>query len=295
METFTIARFNKMFPDEWACLEYVKDTISPDGIACRSCQKVTKHHRVASRRSYSCDYCGHHVHPTAGTIFHKSVTPLRDWFYAMFQMASTRCGISAKQLERELGVTYKTAWRMFREIRKLMNEDRGPLTGQVEMDETYVGGEVRGRGRGYNKNKTLVIGAVQRGGDVRTGTGTSVSHAEIKGFLTENISPEVTTIFTDEHPTYKFLDKTGVAHETVAHRQGEYVRGAAHTNSVEGFWSLAKRGIDGVYHQVSPQYLPSYMNEYGFRYNHRHDAEPMFEALMARVPACATDGTAQAS
>ncbi len=113
MERYTIKDFRKQFPDDDACLVWLKQYLFPQGITCKVCQKITKHHKVAKRKSYSCDRCGHHVHPTAGTIYHKSSTPLTDWFYAVYLMASTRCGISAKQLERELGVTYKTAWRMF--------------------------------------------------------------------------------------------------------------------------------------------------------------------------------------
>src|SRR6266536_3962640 len=143
MTRYTFKDFEQQFPNDDACLDWLKDYLYPDGIFCKTCDKVTKHHRVASRRSYSCQFCGHHVHPTAGTIFHKSTTPLELWFYAIFIMSQTRCGISAKQLQRELGVTYKTAWRMFNQIRKLMGEETGHLSGAVEADETYVGGKRR--------------------------------------------------------------------------------------------------------------------------------------------------------
>ena len=136
MERYTIRTFERQFPDDDTCLEWLKNYLYPHGVFCKTCQKITKHHKVVSRKSYSCDYCGHHVHPTAGTIYHKSSTPLRLWFHATFLMASTRCGISAKQLERELGVTYKTAWRMFKQIRSMLNSEDGPLTGKVEVDET---------------------------------------------------------------------------------------------------------------------------------------------------------------
>ena len=145
MKKFTVHQFNQMFPDEDTCLDTVRDMLYPEGIVCRNCQDVTTHYRLKGRKAYSCQYCGSQVYPLAGTIFAKSSTPLRSWFYSMYLMASTRTGISAKQLERELGVTYKTAWRMFKEIRKLMNEDSGPLFGAVEVDETYVGGKRRGK------------------------------------------------------------------------------------------------------------------------------------------------------
>lgn len=116
MEKFTIAKFNEMFPNEDDCLEYIKDLVYPEGITCRSCAMVRPHAKLTNRKAYSCAHCGTHVYPLAGTIFEKSSTPLKSWLYAMYLMASTRCGISAKQLERELGVTYKTAWRMFTQI-----------------------------------------------------------------------------------------------------------------------------------------------------------------------------------
>ncbi len=124
MTRYTFKDFEKQFPNDGACLDWLRDYLYPDGIFCELCGKVTKHHKVASRRSYSCQYCGHHVHPTADTIYHKSSTSLKTWFHAIYLMASTRCGISAKQLERETGVTYKTAWRMFKQIRKMLEEDR---------------------------------------------------------------------------------------------------------------------------------------------------------------------------
>lgn len=140
MERYSVTQFDQDFPDDITCLEWLKNHLYPDGIHCPICNKITKHHKIASRPSYSCDYCGHHVHPTVGTIFEKSTTPLKLWFHAIYLMSSTRCGISAKQIERETGVTYKTAWRMFKQIRILLNEDVGTMSGKIEADETYIGG-----------------------------------------------------------------------------------------------------------------------------------------------------------
>ena len=184
--TYSVMEFMDEFPDDAACLDWLwRHLYSDDGdhADCPKCERVRKFHRVAARPSYSCDTCGHHLHPTAGTIFHKSSTSLRHWFHAIFLMSSTRCGISAKQLERELGVTYKTAWRMFRLIRTLLMDDENPLTGEVEMDEMYVGGKPRAsdsaqwkrmtpwaRGRAvqqFSKEKKVpVFGMVERGGRV---------------------------------------------------------------------------------------------------------------------------------
>src|SRR5260370_31136682 len=140
MTRYTFKDFDKQFPPDDVSLEWLNDFLYPDGIFCEPCGKITIHHRVASRKSYSCQFCGHHVHPTADTIYHKSSTSLKTWFHAIYLMASTRCGISAKQLERETGVTYKTAWRMFKQIRTMLSEDCNPLSGQVEADETFIGG-----------------------------------------------------------------------------------------------------------------------------------------------------------
>lgn len=154
---YTIKEFNTQFPDDSTCLEFIFQARYPVGSICPKCLKVTKFHRIAGRTAYSCQFCGAHVFPTAGTIFHKSPTPLRSWFYAMFLMSSTRCGISAKQLERELGVTYKTAWRMFKQIRSLMDEKSKPMNGHIEVDETYIGGKRSGESTGLSLNESISI------------------------------------------------------------------------------------------------------------------------------------------
>src|SRR6202050_3164466 len=152
MQRYPLKAFQKQFPDDAACLEWLKNRLYPDGIFCKNCEQITKHYRIASSPSYSCEHCGNHVHPTADTIFHKSPTPLTTWFYAMYLMAQTRCGISAKQIQRETGVTYKTAWRMFKQIRSMLNEtENAPKLGgskkPVEVDEMYFGGRKRRQGR----------------------------------------------------------------------------------------------------------------------------------------------------
>ena len=166
MRKYTIAQFNKEFPDDDACLEWLKNFFYPDGIFCKYCSETTKHHRVSKRPCYACDQCGNHVYPMAGTILEKSTTPLKLWFYAIYVMSTTRCGISAKQIQRETGVTYKTAWRMFNQIRSLLQEDNEPTSGEFELDETYIGARKQGkRGRGAG-GKTLVFGVAQRKGKV---------------------------------------------------------------------------------------------------------------------------------
>lgn len=282
MERYTIADFNRDFPNDDTCLEWLKNHLYPNGIFCKKCGRITKHHKIASRRSYSCDVCGNHVHPTAGTIFEKSTTPLKLWFHAVYLMSSTRCGISAKQIERETGVTYKTAWRMFKQIRTLLSEGRNPLCGEVEVDETYVGGKRRGkRGRGA-EGKTIVVGAAQRKGNIVAQVVPDVRRSTLVPFMAKEVSRNA-ILYTDEFPSYDTMSRLGYTHRRIEHHAKVYVRGNVHTNNIEGFWSLVKRGISGVYHAVSPQYLQSYVDEYSFRYNHRNDAQSMFKTILARV------------
>lgn len=283
MQKFTIKDFQKQFPNDDVCLEWLKDYLYPEGIFCETCQSVTKHHKVASRRSYSCQTCGHHVHPTADTIYHKSTTPLTSWFYAVYLMASTRCGISAKQLERELGVTYKTAWRMFKQIRSMLAEDDSTLSNAVEVDETYYGASQSGkRGRGAG-NKTIVAGAAERQGSVKTKVVPNVKRDTLMNFIHETVEPN-STIYTDELKSYNAIKYQGFNHEQVNHGAKLYVIGDAHTNSIEGFWSLTKGGLRGVYRgRVTPKYLQTYFNEYSFRYNRRNSIVPMFLSFLKQV------------
>ena len=285
MQNYTIRDLERDFPTEEACMEWLVNFLYPKGITCPKCEVVTKHHRVASRTSYSCDRCGHHEHPMAGTIFQDTRTPLRSWFHAVFLMASTRCGISAKQLERELGVTYKTAWRIFKQIRLLLDEHPDPLGGEVEADETYVGGRRKGtkRGRpGPDSHKVPVFGVVERKGRIHATVVPNVKGATLMGEVEKRVMP-ASTVFTDELKSYNRLTKAGYQHSRVNHSAGIYVSGGAHTNTIEGFWSLMKNGIRGSHRAVSAKYLQSYIDEYVFRYNHRSDIIPMFQTMIHQV------------
>ena len=284
MKKYTTRDLNTEFPTSDACLEWIKDHRWPDGIHCVKCDKVTKHHKVIGRRCYECDYCGHQVYPTANTIFHKSSTPLKIWFEAIYRMASTRCGISAKQIEREMGVTYKTAWRMFRQIRSLLGEDIEKLGDEVEVDETYIGGKRKGkRGRGAT-GKSKVVGAAQRNGKVVAKVIPDVKRHTLVPFVTHRVARNA-ALYTDEFPSYDYMAGFGYDHKRIKHRLKVYVSGNIHTNTIEGFWSLVKRGITGVYHSVSPQYLQSYVNEYAFRYNYRKAETPMFKLFLNQIKA----------
>jgi transposase len=286
---YTVNDFNKEFPTDDACLEYIKEQRFPAGVTlCAKCGVERKHYRVSGRTAYACDHCGNHVYPLAGTIFEKSTTSLRLWFYAMYLMGSTRCGISAKQIQRETGVTYKTAWRMFRQIRTLLSEDITLEGHQVEMDETYMGGRrkgYRGRpGRG-DKKMTPVVGIAERTTGNRrviAKATADVSANTLTGMVKEYVLPE-STVFTDDFSGYDRLKGHGFTHHRINHSAKVWVMGDIHTNTIEGFWSLVKRGIGGVYHQVSQKYLQSYLDEYTFRYNRRDQGNLIFTSILKKV------------
>lgn len=286
---FTVEQFHQRFPDNDACLEYLKDQRWPNGIApCEKCGVDRKHHRVTGRPAYACDYCGSMISPMAETIFHKSPTPLRLWFYAMYLMGSTRCGISAKQIQRETGVTYKTAWRMFKQIRTLMSEDIRLEGSTVECDETYFGGTRKyGKGRPMrgDTKKTPVQGIVQRGGKIVALAVDDTKGSTLLRNVRKYVLPE-STVFTDEYVAYdgiRHMPEMKYGHRRIKHSAGVYVQGDVHTNTIEGFWSLVKRGLSGVYHAVGSGYLQTYLNEYAFRYNRREIGNLIFWAILARV------------
>lgn len=289
---YSLMEFMEQFPDDATCLEWLwRQRFAPDGehAFCPKCEKERCFRKYASpqlKPSWTCIGCGWHIHPLAGTIFEKSSTSLHLWFYAMYLMASTRCGISAKQLERELGVTYKTAWRMANLIRKyLMDHAEETLSGTVEADETYVGGRRRNgrRGRpGPDSHKVAVFGMVERQGKVVTVTVPNVRKATLMPHVQRHVIP-ASTIYTDEFRSYAGLRKAGYHHKRVRHAEQVYVSGDVHVNTLEGFWSLVKRGIGGVYHAVSAKHLQGYLNEYAWRYNHREDGKAQFEALLLRA------------
>lgn len=265
---YTLKDFKAEYPDDAACLRSVLENRYGD--TCPRCGVVgVKWHPITGRKGFVCSECDRHVYPLADTIFRKSETSLWNWFYAIYQFSVSKNGVSAKELERTLGVTYKTAWRMARQIRLLMQQDDDMLGGNgtaVEVDETYIGGK-RKLARKYT-NKSIVFGQVERDGSIKAkhvkSSGARVLLPEIEQNITKG-----TNIYSDEYGVYRTLKKRGYSHTTVNHSTLEYVRGIAHTNTIEGFWSQLKRSIDGSYHAVSPKYLQSYVNEFVFRYNHR--------------------------
>lgn len=293
---YSLMEFMKEFPDDATCLNWLwRNRYSVDGIHadCPKCEETTEFARYGTaqqRQSWTCTACGHHLHPTAGTIFHKSSTSLHLWFYAMYLMTSTRCGISAKQLERELGVTYKTAWRMAHLIRtKLMAQESEPFEGKtpIEIDEAYIGGRRRGMATGRPdpvfSNKTAIFGMVQRHGKVAAVAVRDVKSATLLPPVIERVLP-ASTIYSDEYRGYDALgfSERKYVHQRIPHAERVYVSGDVHTNTIEGFWSLVKRGLDGVYHSVSRKHLQGYLNEYVWRYNQRLAPRTRFQALLLR-------------
>lgn len=300
MTRYTMTDFRQDFPDDTVCLEWLKNQRWPDGIFCETCGKVTTHYLIESRKSYSCEFCGHHVHPTADTIFHKSSTPLTTWFYVVYLMAQTRGGIAAKQVERETGVTYKTAWRMCNLIRQQLEDGKSIFGGDVEVDESYFGGKSTGgkRGRGAEK-KTPVVGMAERKEADNTDKPGRIQAAVVPDVKRKTVFPLIedavaqgATVYTDEFNIYDTLSGRGYEHHRIMHSAEVYVVGDVHTNTIEGFWANVKNSILGVYHGVSPQHLQGYLNEFTFRYNHRNDVTPMFQTFLDRVarPAASESG-----
>ncbi len=290
--TYSFMEFIREYPDDEACLVKLwRERFSADGehAWCPKCEQQRSFKRYVTkqqRQSWTCTACGHHIHPTAGTIFHKSSTSLQHWFYAMYLMTSTRCAVSAKHIERELGCTYKTAWRMANKIRNVLmaQDDDEPLSGEVEADETYFGGRRRGtrRGRpGPESHKAAVFGMVERKGRVKAVTVENARRTTLLPIVTEHVLP-TSTVYTDELSSYNTLRRYGYRHERIQHATHVYVSGNVHTNTIEGFFGNVKRGISGNYHSVSRKWLQGYLNEFVWRYNHRDDGHAMFQTLVAR-------------
>lgn len=252
---FTITEFRKRYPDDNACLDEIFKLRYSDLKKCPECDKETKFHRVKNRRCYECQWCGYQIYPTQGTVFEKTTTPLIYWFYAIYLMTATRSGVSAKELERQLGVTYKCAWRIAHQIRELMGAGKSiKFSGITEIDDTYIGGKRAGkRGRGA-EGKAIVFGMVNRGSNVKAVTVSNVKRNTIIPILERSVE-KGSAIHSDEFLSYRLLPKSGFNHSFVKHSSKEYVRGICHTQSIEGFWSQLKRSISGTHVWVSKKHL----------------------------------------
>ncbi len=286
---YTTAQFDSEYPDDGACLdEIMRMRYGGTDIQCQHCHKQSKFHRIAKRRAYACQWCGGHVFPCVDTIFEKSRTPLTKWFYAMYLFTASRHGVPARELERQLDVTYKCAWRIAHELRKLMAmaDYKGPLGGEgkrVEADETLIGGAARGQGKGKKRtNKTIVMGIVEREARVRAGIVPDETMESLETAITKNVTPG-SAISTDEHTSYRHLRSAGYDHDTVKHRHGEYVRGVVHVNTIEGYWSRLKSSIKGTHIHVSERNLWKYISEFSYRCNMRKQPEERFNRMISAV------------
>jgi len=270
------------YHDEDNCRSYLEELRWRNGVACPRCGSMSIS-RIEKPRVFDCNSCRYQFSVTAGTIFHDSHLPLWKWFATMYLMIESKKGISANQVKRTIGVSYKTAWYLCHRIRASMN-DGSPslLKGIVEVDETYVGGKTKGMGHGYKGNKTIVVGATQRGGEARLQVIDDNGRKTLHQFIRENTTPNTEAIYTDEWPAYKGIGDADTKHESVNHSAEEWVRGNVHTNSVEGVWSLLKRSIVGSYHKVSTKHLDAYLDELEWRFNNRNN-EYLFRDTMLKL------------
>jgi transposase-like protein len=274
--------FFKRYPDEDTCLNHVMEVRYGLASKCPKCERDTTFHKIAKRPAYACKFCGNHVYPCAGTPFEATRTPLQMWFYAIYLFTTTKHGVPAKELQRQLGVTYKTAWRMGHEIRKYMAKVDGDdgLSGHVEIDETYVGGKSDGAGFFVNK-KVAVLGMVQRGGEIVAKVIPNNHKTTILPLVEQTVA-KGTTVSTDQFRAYQPLNAMGYKHSSVNHSRDEWDRGETHTQTIESFWSRLKASIRGTHVQVSRKQLQKYVGEFEFRFNRRRQtSEQMLAELMA--------------
>jgi transposase len=276
---YGLLQFRKEFATEKQCLSVIFEALHTYECSCGG-----RYNPLEGRRQYQCSKCRHQIAPTAGTIFHKSDTPLTIWFFAIFLFAHAKSGISAKQLQRDLGVTYKTAWRILTLIRKALPQDTDKLKGIVETDSAYFGGR-RNAGEN-NKNlsqaiqaKSVVMGAVERGGRMRAKVVPDNTADTHFAFVRNNIDKSGTRLMTDSGASYKSA-AFGYDRRAVDHHRKEYVRGDAHVNTMETFWAHAKRSIAGTHKIISKKYLQSYLDGFVFHYNNRHSDSERFSSLL---------------
>jgi transposase len=280
---FTIKDLQEKYPNDDACLQKLFDLRFGKLEACPKCAVASpKFYRVKNRKCFQCDDCLHQLYPMAGTPLNKSRTALTTWFHIIFLFASSKNGVSGKEVERQTGVTYKCAWRLAKCVRKLMDEGNVILEGIVEVDESLYGGRAKGGKRGMGAKKTATLfGMIERDGRVNvqatTGREKSILLPIIGGIILVG-----TMIFTDQYPGYKSLKEMGYGHETVNHSKYQWRKGDCHTNTIEGFWSNLKKSLAGTHTHVSAKHLQDYLNEFSFRHNHRKDVV-MFDAILGMI------------
>lgn len=288
MVKFTLQEFKKKYPDDKACLDRIFQLRYGHLKNCPSCGEVAAWRRVSTRRCYQCRHCYEQFYPTAGTIFERSRVPISYWFYTIWLFTTTRNGVAAKEIERQLGCHYETAWRMGHQIRKLMNKiGEEKLRGFVELDETYVTtgkkeAEVTGN-KLVKGEQTPVFGMVQRMGDVVAYVVPSAKKEELYPLIHKHVD-KTSHLSTDELKAYVRLPEEGYNHFTVKHSMKQYRVESASTNTIEGYFSQLKRTIKGSHLHVSMKYLQNYVGEVSCRYNNRHEPHLMFENILKNLP-----------
>jgi transposase-like protein len=279
----TAGQFEKLFPNEEACDNYLVAHRWPKGVHCPRCGSEKVYPLQTMKFKWECPDCreggAYRFSHLVGTIFENTKVDLRDWFKVIHLMLTAKKGMSAMQIQRIMGFgSYKTAWYVCHRIRTaLQDKEFRKLMGIVEVDETFIGGKKSNRhkskrGKGvHGAPKSVIVGAVERKGNVVTRVLGTLSAVDIQKFVRETVSTKVSLLATDEQPAYKGLGE--FPHYYVTHMRGQYVVGAVHTQTIEGFWSLFKRSIVGSYHKVSEKYMPLYIAECQFKYNNRDNAD----------------------
>jgi transposase-like protein len=280
MET-NLVNLIEHYGNDTKCRQYLEALRWTDGIKCPRCGSDKISH-IEKRDQYDCDQCRYQFSVTAGTIFHDSHLPIWKWFLAVYLMTESKKGMSANQLKRSLGVSYKTAWYLCHRVRKAMEEaaDKPKLDGIVEVDETFVGGRYDKRRKRGPWEKQPVMGLLQRNGKFEARTIPTTGKRVLVGIINDRVDKKA-TIMTDEYKAYKSLDKT-FKHESVNHSKEEWARGNVHTNSIENAWSLFKRSIVGSYHQISTKHMDAYLDEFEWRFNNR-DNKYLFRDTLIKL------------
>ena len=269
------------FPNDDECREALEDLRWPAGVCCTRCGDLNVL-ELPNHNRWKCRSCEYQFSVMSGTIMHDSHLPLRKWFIAIYLMCESKKGISACQMQRTLGVAYRTAWYLCHRIREAMGNEpfEGPtLFGIVEVDETLVGGKVKGKGHAYKGNKAWVVGAIQRGGKVRLERVPDVKRETLHDFIHRSVKDEAEAIYTDEMRSYIGIGDHDTRHETVRHSEDEWVVGDVHTNSIEGVWSLFKRSLMGAFHKMSIKHMDRYIEELEWRYNNRNNPDIFIDTL----------------